>query len=78
MVADGMTVAGLGLGSWLVAVIFQLLIIGVGCRRLHDTGKSGWLQVLLVLPCIGNIILWILWALPSAHGDNQYGPKPAE
>lgn len=78
MVEDGMTVAGLGLWSWLVAVIFQLLIIGVGCRRLHDTGKSGWLQVLLVLPCIGNIILWILWALPSAQGDNQYGPKPAE
>ena len=78
LVADGMTVAGLSLWSWLVAVIFQLLIIGVGCRRLHDSGKTGWFQLLLVFPCVGNIILIILWALPGSQGDNRYGPKPAE
>jgi uncharacterized membrane protein YhaH (DUF805 family) len=76
MVTDGISIAGLGIWSFLVAIIFQLLIIGVGCRRLHDSGKSGWLQVLLIMPCIGNIILIIMWALPSTPGENTYGPAP--
>lgn len=76
MVQDGISLAGLGIWSFLVAIIFQLLIIGVGCRRLHDSGKSGWLQLLLVLPCLGNIILIIMWLLPSTPGDNAYGPAP--
>jgi len=69
--------AGLAIWSQIVAGIFQLLIIGVGCRRLHDSGKSGWLQLLLLLPPIGLLILIILWLLPSTPGDNQFGPKPA-
>lgn len=76
MVQDGISLAGLGIWSFLVAIIFQLLIIGVGCRRLHDSGKSGWLQLLLVLPCLGNLILIIMWLLPSTPGDNAYGPAP--
>jgi uncharacterized membrane protein YhaH (DUF805 family) len=38
--------------------------LAVGARRLHETGKSGWLQLLLLLPLVGLIILIIFWVQP--------------
>jgi uncharacterized membrane protein YhaH (DUF805 family) len=39
--------------------------LAVGARRLHDTGRSGWWQLLLLVPVAGLIGLIILWAQPS-------------
>ena len=64
---------GVGILAWIVWIILTLATLAVGCRRLHDTGKSGWLQLLLILPCIGSIILIIFWIMPSTPGANQYG-----
>jgi len=47
----------------------------VACRRLHDTGKSGWLQLLSFVP-FGGIVLLIFCVTDSQPGDNQYGPNP--
>ncbi len=58
----------------LIALVLILATLAVGCRRLHDTGKTGWLQVLLIIPCVGHIILIVLWLPASQTGDNQYGP----
>lgn len=62
---------------WII-VVFALLIptLAVGCRRLHDRGQSGWLLLLLLVPC-GNIVLLVFWVLEGTPGDNAYGPKPA-
>lgn len=60
---------------FIIAVVLWLATIAVGCRRLHDTGKSGWLQLLLLIPCVGAIILIVFWAQPSQPGDNAYGPS---
>ncbi len=38
--------------------------LAVGARRLHDTGKSGWWQLLLLLPAIGLIVLIVFWVQP--------------
>jgi uncharacterized membrane protein YhaH (DUF805 family) len=38
--------------------------LAVGARRLHDTGKSGWWQLLLLLPVIGLIVLIVFWVQP--------------
>lgn len=46
----------------------------VGARRLHDTGRSGWWQ-LLQLTCVGTIVL-IIWWCEDSHEDNEYGPCP--
>jgi len=53
------------------------LIPGLSCavRRLHDTGKSGWLVLLGLVP-IANIVLLVLLALDGTPGANQYGPDP--
>lgn len=52
-----------------------VLVLAVGARRLHDSGKSGWLQLILLIPLIGWVIVLILFALPSDE-DNKYGPRP--
>jgi len=40
-------------------------ILAIGSRRLHDTGRSGWMQLFLILPIIGLIILIIFWCEPT-------------
>jgi len=64
----------LSLVGWIIGIVVVLATVAVGARRLHDTGKSGWLQLLWILPCIGPIILIIFWAPAGNPGDNQYGP----
>jgi uncharacterized membrane protein YhaH (DUF805 family) len=63
--------------AYVIYLILWLATIAVGCRRLHDTGKSGWLQLLALIPCVGIIILIIFWVQPGTPGDNQYGPPAA-
>ena len=50
--------------------------LAAGSRRLHDIGKTGWLQLLGLIPVVGWIIL-IYWAAqPGEPAANQYGPPP--
>lgn len=52
--------------------------IAVGVRRLHDTGKSGWMILISIIPLIGWIWLIVLFATDSTPGSNEYGPNPKE
>ena len=67
--------------SWISGLISLALLvpsIAVGARRLHDIGKSGWLQLLGIIPVIGWAIL-IYWAVqPGQAGANQYGNAPTD
>jgi len=45
--------------------------IAVTARRLHDTDRSGWLQLLWLIPIIGWIVL-IIWCA-EAGKPNRYG-----
>lgn len=49
--------------------------LAVCVRRLHDTGRSGWWYLLILIPYIGGIALIIIFCLKSDE-DNKYGPKP--
>ena len=51
-----------------------LVSAALNARRLHDIGKSGWWQLLSLIPLIGSLILFI-WFLRPSDGDNQYGPE---
>ena len=57
------------------SIVFIIPSLAAGARRLHDTGRSGWLQLLMLIPCIGSIIL-IIWWCEDSKGDNEYGPSP--
>ena len=60
----------------LVQLVFLIPMLAVGCRRLHDRGQSGWLQLLMLVPC-GSLVLLVFWVLEGTPGENAYGPKPA-
>ena len=62
--------------SGLYSLAVLLPELGVGIRRLHDIGKSGWWLLIGLIPLIGTIWLLILAATDSQPGDNQYGPNP--
>ncbi len=55
-----------------------LLVPGfaVGARRLHDVGRSGWLQLIAVIPVLGFLVLAVLMAKEGDAGVNSYGPNP--
>lgn len=50
--------------SGLVALALLLPALAVGARRLHDIGRTGWWQLLL-LTGIGVLLLIFWWAQPS-------------
>ena len=45
---------------WGLATICPSLALGA--RRLHDTNRSGWWQLLVLIPIVGWIILIVWWA----------------
>ena len=59
---------------WIAVTIVPALALLV--RRLHDTSKSGWWALMLLLPFAGAIVLFIFVVTDSDAGENQYGPSP--
>ena len=61
-----------------IVVMLGLLLpsLALGARRLHDHGKSGWWQLIGIIPFIGLIAFIILMALPGDEGENRFGPNP--
>ena len=55
---------------------FAALIPGIaaGVRRLHDTGKSGWMLLISLIPIVGAIAIIVLLAQPGTSDANEYGP----
>jgi uncharacterized membrane protein YhaH (DUF805 family) len=62
--------------SYLYELAVLVPTLAVGARRLHDTGRSGWWQLIALIPIVGTIILIVFWALEGTPGDNQYGSNP--
>lgn len=71
----------LGMISSALSTLFSLATLlpslAVGARRLHDTNRSGWLQLLWMIPLIGWIIMIVFLAQQGSSEDNQYGSSPA-
>ena len=76
---------GLGIISEIVSGLFSLAVLipslAAAARRLHDTNRSGWWQLIAFIPFIGWIIIIIFLAQEGNSDTNQYGandghPKP--
>lgn len=65
--------AGVLGGLYSLAVIIPSIAVGV--RRLHDTGRSGWMMLVGLIPCLGGLIL-LYWMILDSGPDNEYGPNP--
>lgn len=70
------------LGTVFIALLFSLALLvpslAVAARRLHDTGRSGWWQLIALIPLLGTIVLIVFLAQDSAPGDNAYGANPKQ
>lgn len=79
VVAQVLSLASNVLGTLLLVVVFLGAVVptlAAGSRRLHDTGKSGWLQLIVIVPFLGGIALLVLLALDGNPDSNRYGPNP--
>lgn len=59
--------------STLVTLAFLIPSISVAVRRLHDTDRTGWLYLLILLPLIGAIVLIVFWCQRGTPGPNRFG-----
>ena len=63
-----------------VGLLLTLVTLVPSCavqvRRLHDTDRSGWWMLLVLLPVVGWVVLWALSALEGERHANRYGPDP--
>ena len=70
----GITGAGIiGLIGLLYGLAAIIPGIAAGVRRLHDTGKSGWMMLISLIPLIGGILLIVFLAQAGNPGPNNYG-----
>jgi len=70
-----LAVLGLELISALVGLGLLIPSVSIATRRLHDTGRSGWWQLIGLIPIIGLIVL-IVFLVQDSHDENDYGVNP--
>ena len=73
------SVTGVGAFAFLGAIYNLAVLIpgfAVFCRRMHDTGRSGWCWLIALIPFVGWIVLLVFCCLDSQPGENKYGPNP--
>jgi uncharacterized membrane protein YhaH (DUF805 family) len=69
-------VGGPGILGTLYSLAVLVPSLAVGARRLHDTDRSGWWQLIGFVPLIGVIVLIVFFATAGQAGANQYGAPP--
>tara|TARA_B100001939_G_C16828576_1_gene567582 strand:- start:652 stop:990 length:339 start_codon:yes stop_codon:yes gene_type:complete len=69
-------IGGNGVFTTLIQLATFLPSIAVGSRRLHDTNRSGWWQLLWIVVFIGWIPLIIWLASTSKNENNRFGDEP--
>lgn len=72
---------GISLVSNMLGTLFYLGTmvpsLAAATRRLHDTDKSGWLQLIALIPVLGWIAIIYLLAQPGKDESNRFGAAPA-
>ncbi|MDH5182393.1 MAG: DUF805 domain-containing protein [Gammaproteobacteria bacterium] len=78
--AAGLISAESGMG--VLGSIYMLAVllpgIAVTVRRLHDTGRSGWWLLLILIPLLGALALLVFFIFASQEEENKYGANPAQ
>jgi len=62
--------------SDILRLALAIPILAIGSRRLHDINKSGWWQIIAIIPLIGAIVLIVWLATKGEKGSNRYGESP--
>ena len=76
LLGTGALFAGYGVAGGIFYLVVIVPSLSLGARRLHDVNRSGWWQLLFLIPLLGWIILFY-WAItPSNSGHNRFGYYP--
>ncbi|MEU8528772.1 MULTISPECIES: DUF805 domain-containing protein [Streptomyces] len=74
---------GIDLAAGTNGILYGLYLLGtlvpslaVAVRRLHDTGRSGWMILVGIIPLVGGIILLVFLASEGKPENNAYGVNP--
>ena len=80
LIALALTLVGRAIDTNILYVIYSLGVLlpslAVAVRRLHDTGRSGWWLLIVLIPILGALALLVFMVLDSEAGQNAYGPSP--
>lgn len=57
--------------SNLISLAVLLPSLAVGARRLHDVSKSGWWQLLYLIPIVGWLVV-VYWSAQSTREPNRF------
>lgn len=64
--------------SLLSAIAIAWIGIVMTTKRLHDWDKSGWMQLIFLIPIVGLIFWIVLFFVKGTPGANKYGADPLE
>ncbi len=80
IISVGLAIVGSAAGAEWLQILYVVAVfipgLAVGARRLHDTNRSGWWQLLGVIPIVGWIALLVMFVEEGHPGTNQHGPNP--
>lgn len=62
---------GLGFLTAIYSLVLLVPNLSIGARRLHDTGRSGWWQLIGLIPLLGAIVL-IIFFVQGSNPDSEY------
>ena len=65
-----------GLLPLVIALALSLPGIGVTCRRLHDTDRSAWWMLVILIPIVGAVLLCVWYCRKGTEGNNRFGDDP--
>jgi uncharacterized membrane protein YhaH (DUF805 family) len=69
-------VVGKGLFTGVFCLVILYPTLAVIARRCHDRNRSGWFQLLGLIPLVNIWVMIELGCLKGTSGDNKYGPDP--
>ena len=78
VVSIALAAAGLDQVGSFFSIATLLPSLAVGVRRLHDTDRSGWWLLLLLVPLVGMIVLIVWFVRPGTQGANRFGDDPLQ
>ena len=57
-----------------IAMIYISIVLMI--QRLHDTDKSGWFSLIMLIPIVSIIFTFYLWFMPGSAEQNRFGNPP--
>ena len=76
VIGTGGTLGSYGILTLLVTLGLLIPSLAAGVRRLHDTDRSGWWLLIVLVPLVGVIVLLVFFVFEGTRGDNRFGRDP--